>query len=77
LWEEEDATDRYVVVEGLVFEGFILEINSSSANPELREYSWLEFVIVDLPDQGGVDTRIVGDSIAYNKEIILTWVSKD
>ena len=54
------------------FERFILEIDSSSSNPKLWEHSWLEFVIVDLPDQGGVDTRVVGDSIVYNREIILT-----
>jgi hypothetical protein len=54
------------------FERLILEIDSSSTNPELQEYSWLELVIVDLPNQGGVNTRMVGDSIAYNREIILT-----
>jgi hypothetical protein len=55
---------------------FILKIDSSPTNTELWEHGWLKFILEDLPNQGGVDTRMKGDSIAYNREIILTWVSR-
>ena len=57
-------------------ERFVLEVDGSPSNTELGKHSWLEFVVVDLPNQGGVDTRVGGNSTTYNRKVILTWVSR-
>jgi hypothetical protein len=36
------------------FERLVLEIDGSSTDLELREHRWLELIVVDLPNQGGI-----------------------
>jgi hypothetical protein len=58
------------------FERLVLEIDGSSTNPELREHRWLELIVVDLPNQGGIHSWMEGNSITHYGEVILTWISR-
>jgi hypothetical protein len=58
------------------FERLVLEVDGSSPNPELRKHRRLEFIVIDLPNQGGIDAWMEGNSITHYGEVILTWISR-